>query len=561
MTFPFEVPEDLAALSAADFATFLTTVRTFAEATSKNDAASFELLVATNDLHVAVTAEETRRTELATKAKDARAQLAADLAPKPEPTPEPEPAPAPEPTPAPAPAPNPEPTKTIDEPPAVPEEQFISMVASSDVEGTGKTLVSFAAATDLIYRKISAYSSGTRPLPGTPSRQIGASNRYKIGGRSMIRHGAVAFNRNYADDLTITDGKDAMRVLEHAINEHRLPGGSLAASMQKQIDAGRALTAAAGWCAPSENIYDLCELETLDGILDLPEVQAARGGFNIPENGGPDFASIFEGIGDDGDVILTEYDVQNGSDKVCVEIPCPDFVDIRLDVAYVCLTGSFLQDRGYPEMVGRFSRGAMVALAHKVNQSVIARMVAGSGSPTTISADASGDDAGSALLSAVELAIQDIKYRNRIAQSATMEVVLPFWVLANIRAAMARRTGVALMDVTDQIIMNWFTTRKAVPRFVYDWQDAFSAGTGMGNSTHATALPTTVSFLVYPAGTWVKPVRNVINLDTIYDNALLTNNQYTALFAEDGFNVMKMCVDSRLYTVPVDVSGVVGCCP
>ena len=116
-------------------------------------------------------------------------------------------------------------------------------------------------------------------------------------------------------------------------------------------------------------------------------------------------------------------------------------------------------------------------------------------------------------------------------------------------------------DVSDAEILGWFTTRRAVPRFVYDWQDAFSglAG-GPGGSSPITVFPDEVQFLVYPAGTWVKPVRDVINLDTVYDNALLTSNQYTALFAEDGFNVIKMCVESRLYQVDVDVAGLVGCC-
>jgi hypothetical protein len=260
-------------------------------------------------------------------------------------------------------------------------------------------------------------------------------------------------------------------------------------------------------------------------------------------------------------VILTEYDVINGADKVCVEIPCPDFVEVRLDVAYVCITGSLLQRRGYPEAVTRFSQGAMVALAHKVNESVIARIVAGSGAPIVISADASGDDAASAVLSAVELAIEDMKYRNRMGRTATIEIVLPAWVLAPIRAALARRRGVAAINVTDADILAAFTTRHAVPRFVYDWQDAYAGlSGGPGSQTPITVWPATMLFLAYPAGTWVKPVRDVVSLDTVYDNALLTQNQYTALFAEDGFNVIKMCADSRLYQVPIDVSGVTGCC-
>jgi hypothetical protein len=56
----------------------------------------------------------------------------------------------------------------------------------------------------------------------------------------------------------------------------------------------------------------------------------------------------------------------------------------------------------------------------------------------------------------------------------------------------------------------------------------------------------------------VKIVRDVVNLDTVYDNALLTANQYTAIFAEDGFNVLQLCPESRLYQVAVDPEDVIG---
>jgi len=563
MLFPFDVPADLSALSAADFAAFRTQVRDFARETLSNGDATPDLLVATRELFKSVTAEDSRRTQLAEQAEAARTELAAGLAP--EPTPAPAPAPAPAPVPAPEPEGNPTvpaavpPTGTLDTPPETPADPAAVMVASADSPGGGGELASIHDAGALIERRLASYSTGVSH--GRQARSLGNA-RFAIGGRSLTRHGNVAFQRRFPDDLRISDNKDALSVLDHAADEHRLEGGSLRAAMTASVAAGASLTAAVGWCAPSETIYELCALETMDGMLDIPEVQATRGGFFIPENGGPNFATIYDNIGDDGDVILTEYDVENGVEKVCVEIPCPPFVEVRLDVAYVCITGSLLQRRGYPEAVTRFTQGAMVALAHKVNQSVIARIVAGSGAPVTIPADASGDDAASALLSAVELAIEDMRYRHRMGRTATMEVVLPAWVIAPIRAALARRQGVAAINVTNSEILAAFTTRGAVPRFVYDWQDAYSglAG-GPGAQTSLTAFPANVSFLVYPAGTWVKAVRDVVNLDTVYDNALLTQNQYTALFLEDGFNVLKMCADSRLYQVAVDPSGVVGCCP
>jgi hypothetical protein len=559
MLFPFEVPADLTALSAEEFAAFRTVVHDFARTTLADDAATAELLTATRDLFNSVGTEDARRTQADADAAAARAELSAGLVPAPIVPAEPTPVVPAEPAPV-VPAVEPVVASTIDPAPETTATRYASMVASSDAHNAGTELASFADAGVLIERRLASYGkSGTKVL--AEGRDMG-HGRFKMGGRTLTRHSNIAFRREFPAELRINDANDVERVLEYAMSESRLEGGSLRAAMTAAVARGASLTAAVGWCAPSETIYDLCELETLDGMLDIAEVQASRGGFFIPENGGPNFSVIFDSIGDDGDVILTEYDVENGADKVCVEIPCPDFVEVRLDVAYVCITGSLLQRRGYPEAVTRFSRGAMVALAHKVNESVIARIVAGSGSIITIAQDASGDDAVSALLSAVELAIEDMKYRNRMGRSATIEVVLPAWVIAPMRAALSRRTGVAEYNVSDADILAAFTTRHAVPRFVYDWQDAYSGlSGGPGAQTPITTFPATVQFLVYPAGTWVKPVQDVVSLDTVYDNALLTQNQYTALFAEDGFNVMKMCADSRLYSVTLDVSGVTGCCP
>lgn len=442
---------------------------------------------------------------------------------------------------------------------------MIRMLTAPDVPGMagGQPLTSFKDAARAIDARLRAYqpskAAGRRPVP------IRGDHTFAVEpGRTAVRHGAVVFQREFPEELRINEGDSgrAMAVAKFAAKESRLPGGSLLKSAELQLKAGRSITAAVGWCAPSEVIYNLCDLASLDGLLDLPEIQAPRGGYQLPADGGPDFSIVWNGIGNAGDVILSEYDVENASVKECFEIPCPEFTDVRLDVAYLCLTGSLLQRRGYPEVVEWFSQESMKALAHKINASVIERIVTASGAAVVIPADASGDDAASALLSAVDLAIEDSKYRNRMSRGVTLEVVLPYWALTQIRAALSRRYGVAMLDVTDDMIFRWFAARKAMLRLVYDWQDAYTGlpSTGPGGATPLTALPTTVQFLVYPAGTWTKIVQDVVNLDTIYDNALLTTNQYTAIFAEDGFNVIQTCPESRLYTVTVDPSGVVGCC-
>jgi len=407
-----------------------------------------------------------------------------------------------------------------------------------------------------LVRSVTAYD------PKDPGRKFKMEN--------YTRSSGVEFARHFPAELRVDDmNPNGYAVAEYAMGDKRLFGGSLVESAKMRIKSGRALTAAAAWCAPSEVIYQLCELETLDGMLSVPEMQTSRGGWQIPIDGGPNFASIWNGIGNAGNTHLSEEDVQDDVAKVCNEIPCPDFEDVRLGVDYVCLTGGLLQRRGYPEIVARFSRGAMIALQHKINAGVLATIEAqtlaaqAGGLPIVIPQVVNGDDAASALLAAVDLAITDVKYRNRMGLAISVEVVMPLWFIPVIRAALSRRRGVYAMDVTDAEVMDWFATRKASPQFVYDWQDAYTTAplTGPGGATPITEFPAEGRFMVYPTGTWVKAVQDVVSLDTIYDSTNLQTNQYTAIFAEDGWAMLQMCPDSRVYEVALDTSGVVGCCP
>ena len=596
--FPFPVPADFAAATDEELRTALAAVREHAGTftglePAQLTQATITALQACRDLAVNLNQELTGRTARA----DAAAGFAAEIAAAAD-----VPAPPPAAPPAP-PAAGGEPltgeVQNADgtavtagarpQPPTVsqvagrnggapaqlPEEterpRYATMTASADVPGfpAGAPLEAFDHAARALANRMGQYPTmtagkaravpGKRPItvydPTDPGRRLVMTN--------YARHGGVVFTREFPDDLRVPEGaSNGYEIAEHAANQRRLPGGSLVASALDQVRRGRSLTAAAGWCAPSEVLYELCELETLDGILDIPEIQTARGGWQIPIDGGPDFSAIWNAIGNAGDTHLTEAEVIADTAKVCTDIPCPPFEDVRLGVDYVCLTGGLLQRRGYPEVVARWSRGAMTALAHKINFGVIQAIVAATGASNIIPADPSGDDAISGLLAAVDLAIIDMKYRARMGFTSTMEVILPMWVLAQLRASATRRRGVDMVSLADQRIIEWFTQRDAVPRFVYDWQDGYSglAG-GPGGATPLTALPSTVDFVVYPAGTFVKPVQDVVQLDTIYDSTKLATNEYTAIFAEDGWAVMQMCPLARRYTARVDPSGVVGCCP
>lgn len=375
-----------------------------------------------------------------------------------------------------------------------------SLVAANNIPGIsdGSTLDSWKTFAE-------AFSARTRsyPAPGSSQRPL--------------QHPIAEIRRDYGPEFTITEGMgeaEQHQVLVRAADESRLEGGSL--------------VAANGWCAPSETLYGTCLQIGTDGMWSGPEVIARRGG--IRHNQGIEFDSIFgTGVGFN---ILTEAQVIADVTKTCVEIPCPPFVDDRLDVSVLCLTGSILQNRAYPEFVETFVRGALATFAHFVNRSVIAQIVAGSTAvaPSTVDPWATDGSLISNLLGIVEMAIVDIRYRLRLDFSDTIEIVLPFWILSMMRQDFSRRTGFDGVGLTDSQISSWFTMRGARVQFVYDWQDSFSGVvTGPGADTPISTLPALVTpkqvqFLAYPAGTWVLARLDVIRLESIYDSVNLPQN-------------------------------------
>ena len=390
-------------------------------------------------------------------------------------------------------------------------------------------------------------------------------------GNSRGRFGIAQFQRHREADNVIlpTDsGNETMRKVRQARNEFSLSGGNLARTWQRGIDQGGSLTAAAGWCAPSQNDYDLClNWSAGVGLLDLPTVTATRGGINYTDE--PTFPEIYANaiaVGG-GSNLLTEAEVIAETPKTCSVIPCPTFEDRRLDVAALCIRVSFLQAAGYPEVVNAWMDGLLAAHEQNVNQNIITQILARAGAATTFaSPDPDGDSFTSAVLAAVELAQKDLAYRFMLSPNATIEVVMPMWVPAQIRADLSRRTGVDMLSITDSQIASMFSARNVRVQFVRGWQDGLITGGaldpafpgGDAATPFLTALPSTFSFLAWPAGSVVLARQDVVTLTNVYDAASLAQNLYTGLFTEEGYAPLFPCPGQRLYTVTGCIGGITG---
>lgn len=342
----------------------------------------------------------------------------------------------------------------------------------------------------------------------------------------------AAIRKPFTEDLMVRseDAAHIDSVIGRAVDEKRLSGGSLVAS--------------GGWCAPSETVYDLCQLESRDGMLSIPEIGITRGGINLAT--GPDFSELYNNSGfcyTEEEDIAGDYDGEGGGSKPCFTVPCPEFTEYRLDACGLCVSAGLLQAKGYPEAIARTTSGVMIAYEHRMNAKTINDLVAGS---TAVTMPSPSAGATAPLLEAIELQVELIKQRERMSRGTSMEGIFPYWVRGLVRADLSRRLGVDLIDVPDARINAWFTQRGIAAQFVYDWQPLADT---------AVAYPDTVDFLLYPAGAWVRGTSDIISLDTIYDSTLLGTNDYTALFFEEGYLVAPRCGESRVVTVSTCPNG------
>lgn len=340
------------------------------------------------------------------------------------------------------------------------------------------------------------------------------------------------------DTEFMVDGSASdLEAIEAIANEGRLKGGSL--------------TAAGGWCAPSEILYDLCDQGmSLDGIISLPSIRSRRGG--VQWTTGPDFCDVFSAA---AYFTQTEAQVQAATEKPCFEIPCPTFQEQRLDAMGFCLTGGLLTNSGYPEVIRDWVTKTVIAFAHYRNAYVIDKIYTGSTNMGLVGACGAGLGGGAtgSVLGAIELEVQSFRERNRLPFTATLELKAPFWIKSVIRSDLAQRTGVDnMLNVTDAQIDSFFATRGVQVEYLYDWQPMNSS---CASGSTATAWKGFVEFILYRAGTWVEVTQPIISIDARYDASLTQTNRYGVRFTEDGIAVIKRCTDSRRFQVDLCPTG------
>lgn len=345
--------------------------------------------------------------------------------------------------------------------------------------------------------------------------------------------GVASVHKNFSSDLVLdraSGAADVERVFQHAADESRLPGESL--------------TAAAGWCSPSEIDFSLPGSgATTDGVLSLPEVQMPRAG--IRYTNGPDWADIYSRP--DYFFSLTEAQAIAGSfTKPCATIPCPSFQEVRLDAIGMCVKVEFLMEAAYPENVALWMRELQVAWQHRVNIKNLGAVSSSLGSAVTL------PDIGSTaanVASRLAFIADRERSKRRLPDTVTFEVVLPKWVKEAIRQDLSLRNNRPTGQVTDAEIQSLFTQSKLNPQWVRGYQDI---------ADDATDFPATFDLMMYPAGSFIRGSLDVVNLSAVYDAASLAQNVYTGVFFEEGWQVFKRGYGGLKLTLPICSAGRLG---
>jgi hypothetical protein len=337
-------------------------------------------------------------------------------------------------------------------------------------------------------------------------------------------------------------------------------------------DKQDALVAGGGWCAPNEIVYNFFNIaDAPSGLIDLPTVGVTRGGIQFPVS--PAIGDVFFGLGgsnpasgfggfafpfsnasdpwlwSETDDILT---VTGSVNKPTLRVPCSTFNSARLEAYGLTVTAGNLTDSAYPEQTQNFIRLLRAAYAHAINARLIGLMVSAS---TAFSGLGGGtQSAFNSILDGVELAATDYRNKFAMADDAVLEVVLPRFTLAIIRADLAWRTAVERESVSDAQIRAWFTDRGVRAQFVSDWQVRGSGQFGANVTTKVT-WGTTVTFMIYAAGTFLHGQGMSLDLGVVRDSLLNAENDFTAAWAEETHLIAKVGHESRTYQVTYGVNG------
>lgn len=313
------------------------------------------------------------------------------------------------------------------------------------------------------------------------------------------------------------------------------------------------LVAAGGICALPTPIYNVVTLgDTRRPIRDqaLVSFQTARGG--VTDLTPPTLPSILTG---DSAAAISEWTEQNDTDaaggsptKPCQRIVCGSPRTTKIYAVTNCLTvGNFLS-RTFPELQNAWTSLAMVAQARFAEALMFARLIALSTATTNATTDWS---ASRDVLAILDQTAAGMRSRHRLSPEFPFIVILPETLLPVLRTDIARSLpGGSFQEnltLAQAEINQWFAARFITPI----WSPDVNVIGAQGATTLAQ-LPPTISYVMYPAGTFIHLDAGELDLGVVRDTVTNSTNDFQ-IWSESMENIHKVG--------PESISGVIDVCP
>jgi hypothetical protein len=306
------------------------------------------------------------------------------------------------------------------------------------------------------------------------------------------------------------------------------------------------LVASGGVCAPLEPDYDFFRLATeMDPVERcLGTVGAPRGGIRyiVP----PDFRDAAPGVR-----VTTEaedaagYVSQGGPtpDKPCVAVECPAIQECRVDAVSRCVTFGNLNYRVFPEQVEAFLSDLSVIFTETKEIFYLDAIDAAS---TPVTAGPSPYGATRALVYDLLAAAANYRRRHHMAPDATLQVLLPSWVVEFIKVDMVNdhSLGLSFVDRDMAAINRFFAQANLDVCWYYD--SATGAGQAFNDIQVAGGInqwPDTLVSYMFAPGTFVRLDAGTLDVGLIRDSALNGTNDLQ-LFAEQWVQVCMVGLES-----------------
>ena len=322
-----------------------------------------------------------------------------------------------------------------------------------------------------------------------------------------------------------------------------------------------ALTAAGGICAPVTPYYGSEVIATdMRPVRDfLTGFQAVRGGiaFNRPYT-----LSNFSGAITNHTMLADE----NGSAKNCLALTCNPIVEEVIGAIVACVKFGNFQGRFNPETVAAALQLARANWARTAETILLDALRASQNyEVVTIALGAVAD-----ILYSVGAGAAGYRSRNRMAPDATLDVLLPAWVIAALQGDLARQPmgELAQFGQAEAGIRGWLAARNVRAGFYIDSPTAgtsqiFGAQPGGGLLDY----PETVQWGLWHPGAHLFLDGGELNLGIVRDSVLNSTNDYEvfeesfeghAFVGVESLWVEQTFCPSGAQSLPKDITGLCG---